>query len=129
MDWVPFGMKTRRNHMISYNPLPYEHAARLLSPSRVIRSTYRRKNVKGGSIGLLFAKRSVRGPMELASVHFRAAHFTPAQARSWMRAHKLKPIVFEAATGGKRAAWRQESVRAKRSAARGRKSRSRRHVA
>ncbi len=117
----PRRLRTRRN---CCNPLPYEHSARLIDPDDVIRSTYRRKNVKGGTIGLLFAKLSHSGPMKLASVHFRAAHFTPSQARSWMRDHRLKPILFEAATAGRKAAWGQESVRAKRSAARGRKVRS-----
>ncbi len=102
-------------------PLPYEHSARLISPSDVIRSTYRRKNVKGGTIGLLFAKLQGGRPgkrggvMKLASVHFRAAHFTPAQAKHWMRDHGLRPILFEAATGSRPAAWQQESVRARRS--------------
>ncbi len=114
------------------NPLPYEHAARLLSPSQVIESSYRRKNVKGGSIGLLFAKLKGGRPgkrggvMKLASVRFRAAHFTPGQARTWMTEHGLHPILFEAATEGRRASWKQESVRARRS---GRKGRSRRRAA
>jgi len=111
------------------NPLPHEHAARLISPSAVVESSYRRKNVKGGSIGLLFAKLKRGKPgkrggvMKLASVRFRAAHFTPAQARSWMREHGLRPILFEAATASRGASWRQESVRARRGRRGGRQRR------
>ncbi len=119
-------MRRRRNHLISYaptffNPLPYEHAARLIDPGDVITGTYRRKNVKGGSIGLLFGKVRRFGPMKLASVHFRAAHFTPGQARAWMKRHSLRPILFEAATEGRKAAWRQESVRGRRKSTRRRR--------
>jgi hypothetical protein len=102
------------------NPLPNEHSARLISPSQVVKGTYRRRNVKGGSIGLLFAKvRGARkgprgGSMKLASVHFRAAHFTPAQARKWMKEHGLRPILFEAARNRGKAAWRGEAARVKR---------------
>lgn len=114
----------------SRNPLPNEHAARLISPSNVVPGSYRRKNVKGGSIGLLFAQ--VRGAgngprggsMKLASVRFRAAHFTPAQAKEWMREHGLRPILFEAATNAGKAAWRSEGTRRKRSAAPRRSRRS-----
>jgi hypothetical protein len=113
------------------NPLPNEHSARLISPSQVVKGTYRRRNVKGGSIGLLFAKvRGARkgprgGSMKLASVHFRAAHFTPAQARKWMKEHGLRPILFEAARNRGKAAWRGEAARVKR----GRRARGRRRAA
>jgi|GEM_PF-3148948 len=108
------------------NPLPNEHSARLINPSDVVKGSYRRRNVKGGTIGLLFARvRGAKGPrggsMQLASVHFRAANFTPSQARAWMRDHDLSPILFEAATSSRKEAWKSEAPRSKRAASRRRR--------
>jgi len=39
--------------------------------------------------------------VELQSIRFRRKKFTVVQARKWLKNHKYKPILFEAATGGK----------------------------
>jgi hypothetical protein len=109
---VPIGSLRKRS-----NPYPHEHSARLIDPQRMIKTSFRRKNVKGGSIGLIMAKRTSRGPMTLQSVRFRAAHFSPTEAKSWLRKHQLSPILFEPATKSRKAAWKAEGVRRKRSTA------------
>lgn len=110
---VPIG--SLRGSKVRSNPYPHEHAARLIDPRKMIKTSFRRKNVKNGTIGLIMGKRTRTGPMTLQAVRFRAAHFTPAQARAWLKKHKLSPILFEPATKGRKAAWKAEGTRRKRS--------------
>lgn len=97
------------------NPYPYEHAARLIDPRKMVKTSFRRKNVKNGTIGLIMGKRVRTGPMTLQAVRFRAAHFSPAEAKAWLKKHKLKPILFEPATKSRKSAWKAEGARRKRS--------------
>lgn len=106
------------------NPYPYEHSARLVDPRRFRKTSFRRKNVKGGTIGLIMGKPTFgRQVMTLQAVRFRAAHFSPTEAKAWLRKHDLHPIMFEPATKSRAKSWAAESVRKKRTKARRRTSR------
>ena len=113
-----YAIKSKHPKMITrfINPYPNEHSARLHEPTTMLPSSFRRKNVKGGTIGLIMGKPIFgRKVMTLQAVRFRAAHWSPTEARMWLRSHHLKPIGFEAATNSRAKAWAAEGVHRKRS--------------
>lgn len=82
-------------------PYPMEHSARLVSPTGFIR--YRRQNDKfGKGIHAIFGIRSDQSTV-LQAIRFDKTKFTVAQAKSWLKKNKFKPIKFEPATGKKAA--------------------------
>jgi len=118
------GVVTPRANAPCSNPYPYEHAARIIDPKRMKKTSFRRKNVKGGSIGLIMGKPLTgRQVMTLQAVRFRSAHFSPSEAKAWLQRHNIKPIMFEPATSSRKASWAGESARLKRSRATRRRTR------
>jgi hypothetical protein len=108
------------------NPYANEHAARLHDPRYF--HTFRRKNVKNGTVGLILGKPWGQRTMVLQSVRFRAAAFTPAQARAWLTKHKLKAVLEPATTRDRASLFRAEVARARRTARKTTKRRARRRA-
>jgi hypothetical protein len=78
-------------------PYPNEHAARLKEPSGYDR--FRRENDKFGSgIHAIWGIKSGQA-VELQAIRFDSKKFTVAEAKSWLKAHDYKPILFEPASG------------------------------
>jgi len=99
---------------VQCNPMPNFHAARVRAPSSIRKGTYRTKTIKHG-IQLIIGKLKttpikkpkkgtgsrVRDPMVVQAYHFPKTKFTAAQARTWLKKHKVKISAFEAARKGK----------------------------
>lgn len=79
--------------------MPYlrEHAARMKSPRSFLRGTFRSKALKPG-LRLIVAKRCSRCPMQTQAIRFNVCRYTAAQAKTWLRKYRMKPVRFEAAT-------------------------------
>jgi hypothetical protein len=78
--------------------MPYsnEHAARLNPPDKYVK--FRRENGKFGSgIDVIWGI-TKEGKTEIQAIRFRASKFTVEKAKSWLKNHDFKPILFEPAT-------------------------------
>jgi hypothetical protein len=79
------------------NPYPHEHAARIISPDRIIPSTFRSKYITP-FIRIIIGKTRAGGPMVVQAFRFRSEEFTAAQAKAWLKRHHKKALRFEAAS-------------------------------
>ena len=81
--------------------MPYanEHAARVRDPSLFQPKSYKSNTLSNGVRILRGRLKSGRGTMIIQTYRFPANLFTPAEARDWLKKHKIKYILFEAATG------------------------------
>lgn len=78
-------------------PFPNEHAARLRDPRKYVQ--FRRRNDAGGpGIDFIFGILA-DGGSEIQAIRFDKDRYTATEARSWLRQHDFKPIMFEEATG------------------------------
>jgi hypothetical protein len=107
------------------NPYPNEHAARIHDPRYFQPTTFRRKNVKNGTIGLILGKPWGQRTMVLQAVRFRAAAFTVAQARAWLKKYRLKATLEPATVRSRAALFRAEALRRRRATPKRRRSRRR----
>lgn len=82
-------------------PYPNEHAARVLSPSSCAggEGSYGRQSLGGGVSRI--ACRLKSNPQKWATQAYRFAKgsFTLAEARAWLKDHKVSYMSFEAASG------------------------------
>lgn len=74
-------------------PYPNEHAARVRSPSGF--SEFARKKIAEGIDVILGIKAG--GESEVQAYRFKKDAFTAAEARAWLKDHKIEYIAFEAA--------------------------------
>lgn len=79
------------------NPYPHEHAARMIDPGQFLKDSFRRKDVSPG-ISVILGKKKRGGPMIVQAYRFDSAKFTPAEARTWLKKHGYRTIMFEPAT-------------------------------
>jgi hypothetical protein len=70
------------------NPFTTEHAARVEDPGTFKKDTFRRKKITKG-VTVILAKRPGSDSMVVQSYRFDAKVFTPAEARAWLKAHKV----------------------------------------
>ncbi len=77
--------------------MPYqnEHAARIHDPSGY--TSFARKQIASG-IDAIFGVKN--GKSEIQAYRFNRKVYTAAQAKAWLKAHKITYIAFEPATGG-----------------------------
>jgi len=82
-------------------PYQNEHAARVEDPSKFIKTTFRRKEVSpGASIIVAKLKGSGRsGPMKVQAYRFGVCYFSATEAKRWLKKYKVKPLLFERASG------------------------------
>lgn len=83
-------------------PYPNFHSARIKSPGlflrvRVFTTTKEGIMIYGGPL-----KSDPRGPTKRQAIRFPKDKFTVAQAKKWLKDHKVKYILFEPATGVKK---------------------------
>jgi hypothetical protein len=80
--------------------MPYanEHAARVRNPARFAR--IRPKQLKAGLRMLGGPLKGGTGEWVVQAYRFNRRYFTSAEAKAWLRSHKVKVILFEPATGG-----------------------------
>lgn len=69
-------------------PFPNEHAARQTSPTRY-KKFRRQKNKFGQGVDAIWGVLD-DGKTELQSIRFDKSKFTPAQAKAWLKEHKMK---------------------------------------
>jgi hypothetical protein len=82
-------MVTNGDGTLLSNPLVSEHAARVEDPSKFKKDSFRRKPLTGG-VSIILAKRPNSDTMEVQSYRFSTSKFTAAQARAWLKKHKIK---------------------------------------
>lgn len=83
-------------------PYPNEHAARLKEPGQY--AEFRRENNKfGDGRHAIWGIKKKPRKVELQAVRFDAKKHTVAQAKKWLKDNGYKPILFEPASGGKKA--------------------------
>lgn len=70
------------------NPFASEHAARVEDPATFKKDTFRRKKITKG-VTVILAKRPGSDSMVVQSYRFDAKVFTPAEAREWLKKHKV----------------------------------------
>jgi hypothetical protein len=81
-------------------PYPHEHSARMISPDRFEKDTFRRKAL-GKGISAVMGKLPGKGAMVIQSYRFDAEDFTLDQVKEWLKSHDLNPSSVEEATGEK----------------------------
>ena len=79
-------------------PYPNEHAVRVADPSLFDKMSFRRKEIAPG-ISIIVAQRPGGSAMETQAYRFSANKFTFAQVKQWIKSHKVKHILMEAASG------------------------------
>ena len=76
-------------------PYPNEHAARIKDPKKY--KDFRRVNNKlGEGIHVIFGIKN-NGSSEIQSIRFSISNFTASKAKSWLKKHEIKEILFEKA--------------------------------
>ena len=83
------------------NPFPNEHAARIANPNLFVSIVQLEKlpngiRILGGSL-----KTDPQGSGKPQSYRFPRTKFTPTEAKTWLKDHDIKIILFEDATGAK----------------------------
>ena len=78
--------------------MPYlnEHAARILNPINFIKDSFKRKNIATG-IDIILGKLKTSGKFVTQTYRFNKNIFSPIQAQTWLKAHKIHYISFEKA--------------------------------
>lgn len=84
------------NDPLTINPLVHEHSARVASPGSFVEGSFRRKKIASG-VSIIIAKRKLSGAMEVQAYRFDTEKFTAAEAREWLKEHKVDYLVFEKA--------------------------------
>lgn len=80
-------------------PYPKEHSARITSPKRYRKRSFRSKRIAKG-VRLIMGKQCASCPMETQAVRFDACEFSPSEARAWLKRHGMAPVKFEPSSGG-----------------------------
>ena len=76
-------------------PYPNEHAARIKDPKKY--TAFRRtNNYLGKGIHVIFGIKQ-ENSSEIQAIRFSKSQFTVSKAKSWLKKHHFKPILFEAA--------------------------------
>jgi len=79
-------------------PYPNYHAARVKSPASFKSGSFRTKTLSNGII-LILGRLKGESNLTVQSYRFPKDKFTASQARTWLKENKIKPILFEAASG------------------------------
>ncbi|MFX0084293.1 MAG: hypothetical protein ACFFAU_01365 [Candidatus Hodarchaeota archaeon] len=81
---------------------PYlnEHAARVRNPGDFKKDSFRSQTLKKG-LRRISGRLKSNNKWETQAYRFHKDYFTVAQAKSWLKSHKIKYILFEPATNGK----------------------------
>lgn len=80
-------------------PYPSEHSARVAAPLPQNSAVYARKSIAPGiSIVLQKSKGDAGASMKAQSYRFGKNQFTPEEAKSWLKSHKISYISFEPAS-------------------------------
>lgn len=82
---------------------PNEHSARIKDPGEFQPGSFRSKPLSPG-VRVIIGKPRGGGNMEAQAYRFDKTKFTAAQAKTWLRTHKVKYQSFEAATAAKKSA-------------------------
>ena len=77
---------------------PNEHAARVVSPEKFEKDSFRRINIAPG-IDIIVGHLKGETTMTAQTYRFDAKKYTPEQAKEWLKKHDIKPIEFEPASG------------------------------
>jgi hypothetical protein len=79
-------------------PYPSEHSARIISPDKFEKESFRRKTIKNG-IDIIIGKLKGESEMTTQAYRFDAKIFTASEAKKWLKDHDISYISFEEATG------------------------------
>jgi len=79
------------------DPYPNEHSARVREPGDFQAKSFRRKNIETG-IDIIIGRLKGESTMTTQAYRFSVEKFTVAQAKKWLKDHKIKYIKFEPAT-------------------------------
>jgi hypothetical protein len=71
------------------NPFRNEHAARVQDPKLFRKDSFRRKQIAPG-VSIVIGKKPSSNSTETQSYRFSASKFTAAQAKAWLKSHKIK---------------------------------------
>ena len=77
-------------------PYPNEHAGRVIEPSMFKQDSFRRRKITEG-VDAIFGKLKGETKMSIQAYRFAKDIFTPAQAKAWLKEHKISIIKFEKA--------------------------------
>lgn len=92
-------------------PYPNEHAARVAEPLPQNSAIYARKSIAPGiSLILQKHKGDSNAPMKSQAYRFAKHQFTPEEAKSWLKSHKIRYVLFEPADQPEKKETRDEIV-------------------
>ena len=77
-------------------PFPNEHAARIISPGKFQQDSFRRKNIDTG-IDIIIGRLKGETTTTTQSYRFKKTIFTVTEAKTWLKDHDIKFILFEPA--------------------------------
>lgn len=77
-------------------PYPSEHSARVRNPGDFQADSFRRKNIAHG-VDVILGKLKGETTMTTQAYRFDRKVFTAAEAKQWLKDHKIQYISFEAA--------------------------------
>ncbi|MBU0909625.1 MAG: hypothetical protein KJ717_08655, partial [Proteobacteria bacterium] len=77
-------------------PYPNEHSARIRDPGDFEKDSFRRKNIETG-IDIIIGKLKGKTTTTTQAYRFKVDSFTAAEAKKWLKDHKIKYISFEPA--------------------------------
>jgi hypothetical protein len=79
-------------------PYPHEHAARVESPGKFEKESFRRKNIAPG-VDIIVGKKSGSNSMVTQAYRFDTKKFTAEQAKAWLKKNNVSYMSFTEATG------------------------------
>lgn len=79
-------------------PYPNEHAARILSPGSCTKE-YGRQTIGPGIIRVACRLKANPTKWATQAYRFKKSSFTAAEARTWLKEHKINYTLFEPASG------------------------------
>jgi len=92
-------------------PYPNEHAVRVAEPLPQNSAEYARKQIAPGiSLIMQKSKGDANAPMKAQTYRFGKHQYTPEEAKSWLKQHKISYILFEPATYSGNKETRKEIV-------------------
>jgi len=77
-------------------PFPNEHSARVRNPGDFQSNSFKRKNIANG-IDIILGRLTGQTTMTIQSYRFKIDIFTAAEAKKWLKDHKINYILFEPA--------------------------------
>lgn len=77
-------------------PYPSEHAARVISPDKFEKDSFRRTNIAKG-IDIIIGHLKGETTMTTQAYRFNKEQFTEQEAKDWLKKHDIKYILFEPA--------------------------------